>query len=187
MTNETAAAREDADHWVAFDEEYSAEHPEPVWTGTHIECTMHDGQHKGVVMFDHGNGHYGVNWHDLQAQWLGEEGRATARAWADSGHGKAGDNVLCPASAFRVDLELEEGNIVWDEDEEPWDRPEAAFCDEYWVHEPHVYQALNHSTYRCPGMTDPDLEYITEMTEATCEHGLSEYLCAGPNHYPADR
>ncbi len=28
---------------------------------------------------------------------------------------------------------------------------------------------------------------LIEMLHPTCEHGLSESLCAGPNHYPMER
>jgi hypothetical protein len=39
-------------------------------------------------------------------------------------------------------------------------------------------------------LADAAAKFLTGLVEARheeCEHGLSEWLCAGPNHYPADR
>lgn len=73
---------------------------------------------------------------------------------------------------------------LWADDPE---RTPAAFCDVYAVHEPHAYRALNRNTYLCPGFTDDDLGEVERLAaEPLCEHGLSAWLCAGPNHYPSD-
>lgn len=29
-------------------------------------------------------------------------------------------------------------------------------------------------------------EFVPEYNEETCEHGLSAWLCEGPNHYPME-
>lgn len=72
------------------------------------------------------------------------------------------------------------------EPEEDWYDPEPvdrAFCDSYEVHEPHIYTAINANLYDCPGLTESQLAEIEERSEETCEHGLSAWLCSGPNHY----
>lgn len=62
-----------------------------------------------------------------------------------------------------------------------------AFCDQYVVHEPHVYRAVNGETYKCPGWDEKDEAALrAEMLEPPCEHGLSARLCTGPGHYPPD-
>lgn len=66
----------------------------------------------------------------------------------------------------------------------PEDPIPGAFCDVYDIHEPHVYTALNQRFYRCPGMSREQAEKLESDPE--CEHGLSQSLCAGPNHYPTD-
>ena len=76
-----------------------------------------------------------------------------------------------------------EPDYDWDD----WERPDAAFCDGYTVHEKHVYSALNSNTYLCPGLTDADMASLeAEAAQPPCEHGMSASLCAGPMHYPAD-
>jgi hypothetical protein len=63
----------------------------------------------------------------------------------------------------------------------------GAFCDQYVVHDEHVYGALNSNVYQCPGFTAEDLAFVeAEAAQEPCEHGLSLSLCAGPMHYPAD-
>jgi len=69
-------------------------------------------------------------------------------------------------------------------DNEP--SPPRAFCDEYVVHEPHVYVAINANMYSCSGLTVADLAEIDAYDPGTCEHGLSADLCSGPSHYPMD-
>lgn len=65
-------------------------------------------------------------------------------------------------------------------------RPTHTFCDVYEPHEEHLYRAINTDTYLCPGITAAALDEIEYRYSAPCEHGLSAYLCAGPNHYPTD-
>jgi hypothetical protein len=62
-----------------------------------------------------------------------------------------------------------------------------AFCDSYEPHAGHVYNAINSETYRCPGITQADLDDMERRAKVECEHGLSADLCAGPMHYPSDR
>ena len=64
---------------------------------------------------------------------------------------------------------------------------DPAFCDEYVVHEPHVYRALNGTNYRCCGLDAEAMAALeAEAARPPCEHGLSAALCAGPGHYPPD-
>lgn len=75
------------------------------------------------------------------------------------------------------------------EDWEPIEPLPLAFCDQYVVHEPHIYRAINGNWYDCRlGLTQDDLNAIeAEAALPPCEHGLSATMCAGPNHYPMDR
>lgn len=80
--------------------------------------------------------------------------------------------------------DTEEDEIYYDDDSIVIKR---AFCDSYEVHEDHVYVALNAELYKCPGMTAEDLAAIyVEENRTPCEHGLSQTLCSGPQHYPSD-
>lgn len=69
------------------------------------------------------------------------------------------------------------------EDYDDWCEPTPrAFCDQYVVHEPHVYQALNRNMYDCPGLSAEALAY----DPGTCHHGMSADLCmdpVGPHHF----
>jgi hypothetical protein len=78
-----------------------------------------------------------------------------------------------------IDWEAEE-QWAAEYDAEPTPR---AFCDVYQPHEPHWYRALNHQDYSCPGITQQELDDLAALTEPRCEHGLSAYLCGGPQHW----
>lgn len=63
-----------------------------------------------------------------------------------------------------------------------------AFCDQYEIHEGHAYRAVNGNTYLCSGFDAEDMASLErEMNAEPCEHGLSQSLCSGPMHYPAER
>lgn len=63
-----------------------------------------------------------------------------------------------------------------------------AFCDQYEIHNDHVYRAINGNTYSCPGFDAEDMAaLVAEQNAPPCEHGLSQSLCAGPGHYPMER
>ena len=64
---------------------------------------------------------------------------------------------------------------------------DPAFCDGYEAHEAHAYRAVNGNTYSCPGLSAEDMAALeAEANQPSCEHGLSQSLCAGPGHYPMD-
>jgi hypothetical protein len=64
---------------------------------------------------------------------------------------------------------------------------EHGFCDQYVIHAPHTYTALNAWVLKCPGFDSEDEAYLLAQQNAEpCEHGLSASLCAGPMHYPPD-
>jgi hypothetical protein len=66
------------------------------------------------------------------------------------------------------------------------DYPEirVSFCDDYAVHEPHHYRAINGESYDCWGFTQEELnDMIAAEQVAPCEHGMSASLCNGPQHY----
>lgn len=86
---------------------------------------------------------------------------------------------------------MQDQEITYDYEEE-WYPEEPgqiryAFCDNYEIHEPHTYCALNGWTLECSGFDDEDYEaMVKEQNAPPCEHGLSASLCAGPGHYPMD-
>lgn len=58
------------------------------------------------------------------------------------------------------------------------------FCDDYVVHHPHVYVAINHAIYKCPGLNAAELAECEALwNQPPCEHGMSAHLCAGPMHW----
>lgn len=68
--------------------------------------------------------------------------------------------------------------------DEPLDNT-PAFCDVYDVHEPHGYFDRCARFHRCPGLTQDERDEMDKPVEE-CEHGLSAWLCSGPNHYGND-
>lgn len=71
----------------------------------------------------------------------------------------------------------------YDEEEEVLEPLARGFCDNYEVHEPHVYRALNQNMYDCDGLTEAQLAELDAYDPGTCEHGLSADLCGGPMHW----
>lgn len=81
---------------------------------------------------------------------------------------------------------MAQGQYYEDDGEDYYEGPVVdgrAFCDSYDPHEAHVYTAINCNVYSCPGLTEAQLAEMERESEATCEHGLSAWLCSGPNHY----
>lgn len=61
-------------------------------------------------------------------------------------------------------------------------------CGQYNLHSPHRYEAMNSREYDCAGFTEEDEEALRFIAEQPpCEHGLSQHLCDGPDHYAPER